>query len=135
MIMLPPLLSVVLVLVILCVLLGVLTLFRRRYRPHPELPRKLLHIAMGSVMLSFPWVFDTVWVGLVLAGLGLGFLAALRLVPLLRGSLGAALIGWLRGPIGLSGTEVRLRLPMDVGNVTRDAATVGHHWSCGHRAG
>lgn len=42
----------------------------RAARPSdPELLRKLLHIGMGMVSLSLPWLFDTPWPVLVLAGL------------------------------------------------------------------
>ena len=44
---------------------------------NPELLRKLLHIGMGVVSLSLPWLFDTPWPVLVMAGLfGLGLLGA-----------------------------------------------------------
>ena len=40
-------------------LLGILSIYRRLARPHPELVRKLLHVGMGCVTLSFPWLFDS----------------------------------------------------------------------------
>lgn len=98
--MLPPLLSVTLVLVVLGCVLGTLTLFRQRCRPHPELPRKLLHIIMGLVMLALPWLLDGLWSGLLLASLSLVFLALVRVVPLLRANLGQVLHGVARVTLG-----------------------------------
>ncbi|MDD3609981.1 MAG: hypothetical protein PHI49_09545 [Halothiobacillaceae bacterium] len=42
-------------------------LWRHLAQPHPELPRKLMHVLMGLVAAGFPWLFDSVWPVLVLA--------------------------------------------------------------------
>ncbi len=49
-------------------LLGALQLFQRRFSPHPELPRKLLHAGSGLLTLSFPFLFDRLWPVLLLTG-------------------------------------------------------------------
>jgi len=51
---------------------------------NPELLRKLLHIGMGVVSLSLPWLFDTAWPVLVMASLfGLGLVGG-RFSPVWR---------------------------------------------------
>jgi phytol kinase len=98
--MLHPLVGVSSVLAVLCLLLGVLALFRRLCRPHPELPRKLLHVGMGTVTLTFPWLFDAVWPVLMLAILSVALLVCLRLVPALRNGVGQVLHGVRRFTLG-----------------------------------
>jgi phytol kinase len=67
-------------------LLGGLTaglrVWQRRAAPHPELIRKLLHVGMGLVTLSFPWVFDAAWPVLLLTVGSVAALLLLRLTPL-----------------------------------------------------
>src|SRR5262245_55677438 len=53
-------------------LLGGLRLWQVRHQPHPELARKLLHVGMGIVTLSFPWLFADVWPVATLAVLAFG---------------------------------------------------------------
>ena len=58
------------------VLILVLRALRNTRRADPELLRKLLHIGMGVVSLTLPWLFDTPWPVLILAaGFSLGLLA------------------------------------------------------------
>jgi phytol kinase len=83
-----PLAAMALVLVILGAILGALRLWQLRYSPHPELARKLLHVAMGLITLSFPWLFDSVWPVVTLALLAVGAMLALRHVGALRASVG-----------------------------------------------
>ena len=59
-----------------------LRLLQRLAAPHPEILRKLMHVLMGLVASSFPWLFDTNWPVLVLAG---GSLLALIVVRSGRG--------------------------------------------------
>lgn len=54
-------LGVLLVITVLAVLLGGLAMLQKHRQLHPELLRKLLHIGMGLVTLSFPWLFNSVW--------------------------------------------------------------------------
>lgn len=56
--------------------------------PHPEIVRKILHISMGLVTLSFPWLFDEGWPVLTLAVLSIALLLSLRLVKKLRTGVG-----------------------------------------------
>ncbi|HEX3941533.1 MAG TPA: hypothetical protein VHX11_08640 [Acidobacteriaceae bacterium] len=57
----------------------------------PELSRKLVHMGMGIVCLSFPWLFRTAWPVWLLAAVAGVSLLALRSVPLLRRELGGVL--------------------------------------------
>lgn len=59
----------------------------------PELSRKLVHMGMGMICLSFPWLFKTEWPVWVLAGLAVVALGAVRLVPVLREQFGSVLGG------------------------------------------
>ena len=38
---------------------------------HPELVRKALHIGIGMIVLSFPWLFTDIWPVLAITGAGL----------------------------------------------------------------
>ena len=59
-----------------------------------ELARKLVHLGMGTVCLSLPWLFGTnVWPVWALAAAAVAVLAAVRLVPALRSRFGEVLGG------------------------------------------
>src|SRR4051812_50211453 len=62
-------LGIALVLAAFAVLLAGLALYRRAGRASPELLRKLLHVGMGAVILSFPWLFHRAWPVLLLSAL------------------------------------------------------------------
>src|SRR5262249_55430022 len=66
-------------------------LLQRLASPHPELVRKLMHVGMGLVTFSFPWIFDEAWPVIVLACVSIGVLLSLRLVASLKESLGSVL--------------------------------------------
>lgn len=67
---------------------------------HPETSRKSVHILMGLVSLSFPWLFREAWPVLLLALLAVGGLAATRLVAPLRRCFGGVLHGVERHSLG-----------------------------------
>ena len=54
-------LGMAIVLAALGSLLASLRLYQKWASPHAELLRKLLHVGMGLVSLSFPWLFDSSW--------------------------------------------------------------------------
>lgn len=59
----------------------------------PEVARKTIHVAMGLVCATFPWVFDRplpVW---ILAAVATVPLAVIRALPALRAGVGSALHG------------------------------------------
>lgn len=93
-----PWLGILLVLTALGLLMGVTQLLRRRMSP--ELSRKAVHIGMGLVCLSFPWVFRENWPVFLLAVLAIGGLAATRFVPFLQRSIGGVLGGVERRSLG-----------------------------------
>lgn len=83
--------------------------YQSRRAPHPELSRKLLHIATGLLALTFPWLFEA-WQVLVVVGVGTLVLCAARMAGAVRRRLGVALNGvgrashgelWFLAAIGL----------------------------------
>jgi phytol kinase len=84
----------------LAVLVGVLRLAQKWCDPHPELVRKLLHIGMGLVAVSFPWLFDSAWPVLLLGAVSLGGMIALRTVESLRASVGKVVSAVGRASLG-----------------------------------
>ena len=93
-----PWLGIGLVLAILGVLLVALAHLSRRR--HPEVVRKMLHVGMGSVTLSFPWLFAQVWPVVVLAGVSLLAFLCLRIHPAIGAWLGPAIHGVSRASLG-----------------------------------
>jgi phytol kinase len=67
--------------------------YQRRYSPHPEIVRKLLHVPMGLITLSFPWLFDRPLPVVLLAAIAILTLLALRFYPPLRQRYGSVLGG------------------------------------------
>jgi phytol kinase len=86
-----PWLAVALILTILGGLIIGLRSFQSRYSPHPELVRKLLHIPMGLITLTFPWLFTSPVPVLVLAAIAIVTLSLLRIYPPLKQSFGSVL--------------------------------------------
>lgn len=64
--------------------LGALHLIAMRHPMPGELSRKITHIALGLVALSFPWLLHDTWPAFVLAIAALIVMFALRSVPVLR---------------------------------------------------
>ena len=91
-------LGIALVLVIFGALLAVLG--RTSYRHHPEVARKALHVGMGLVTLSFPWLFSRTWPVLLLACVTLLILLGLRARCLMARNFGRALNGVARASHG-----------------------------------
>jgi phytol kinase len=81
---------VLLVAGLLIALMGLLAAAVRRFGLAPEWGRKLLHVAMGSVTLSFPWLIGQPAPVLLLAALSGVWLLAVRLSPRLRIHFGSA---------------------------------------------
>src|SRR6478672_11443928 len=81
-------------------LLGALTLYRRVAAPHPEILRKCLHVGMGLVTLTFPFLFDRAWPILVLCALSVALLVCLRTVKALKAGVGQVVSGVSRSSLG-----------------------------------
>lgn len=95
-----PWLNLILVMAFLGSLTVGLRWLQTRYTLHPELVRKLVHIPMGLLTLSFPWLFPQALPVLVLAALAIAWLLFLRLYPPLRDTLGHVLGGVKRRSLG-----------------------------------
>lgn len=95
-----PWLGILLVLVLLGGVMGGLKLVSAHCSLHPETSRKAVHIAMGLVTLSFPWLFRESWPVLLLAVLAVAALAGTRLITPLRERFGGVLHGVERQSLG-----------------------------------
>jgi len=80
------------VLALLGILLGLVGLAQKRGLP-PELSRKSVHVGMGLICASFPWIFSAPWPPLLLAILAVGLLLAMRFIPALSSRFGKILGG------------------------------------------
>jgi phytol kinase len=92
------LLAMLTIAIALAALYGALMLLRQR--AHPELVRKLLHVGIGLIVLSFPALFDRNWPVLVLAGGTALLLLYVKLRPALRDSIGGVIDGVHRPSLG-----------------------------------
>lgn len=81
------------VLSILTLVLILIYVFGIKYKLHLELQRKLLHIALGLVSLSFPLIFNHTWEVAVLMLISFLVLLSLHYIPLLRKTLGESVYG------------------------------------------
>lgn len=95
-----PWLGILLVLVVLGGIMAGLKLIGVRCCLHPETSRKAVHIVMGVVTLSFPWLFRDAWPVLLLTVLAVVALAVTRLVAPLRERFGTVLNGVERQSLG-----------------------------------
>lgn len=75
---------------LVALLCGVATL-GRCHGWHPEWQRKILHVALGSTALTFPWLFGPAWQVWAVCGLGATVMIAVRMVPQLRRRVGTSL--------------------------------------------
>ena len=91
--MIPSYLSILGVLILLGALMLGVCLFQSHFAWRPELSRKSVHIMMGLVCLTFPWIFHEHWPVWLLAGIAVICLGSVRLVPSLKSKLGSVLCG------------------------------------------
>lgn len=96
----PPLLGIAAVLGTMAAMFGLLKLLERLARPQPEVLRKLLHVGMGLVVISFPWVFAEKWPVLLLSALAAGALLCMKCVPRLHDGVGSVMTGVHRPSYG-----------------------------------
>lgn len=64
----PPWLGMAIVLGLTALLVGGVWQWRRRTKPAGELTRKAVHIGMGAIATTLPWLFDRTWPVLLLCG-------------------------------------------------------------------
>jgi len=84
------------VLVVFCTLLITLRLLQHKFHPNPELVRKLFHTGMGLFTLSLPWLFTESWPVLVMCGVIVSLLCAMRWIEVLHRLFGSVLGGVAR---------------------------------------
>ncbi len=82
-------------------LLGLVELVERRWRPHPEIPRKLAHVGAGGIACCAPLLVTTHWAMLFLTGSFALVLLAARRRGLLGSLHGRAGAGELVYPAGI----------------------------------
>jgi phytol kinase len=83
-----------------CGLMAGLLALQRHRRLHPELMRKLVHLGMGLVALSLPWLFESAWSVVALTSVFVLLLIGLRVLPTLRIHLGSPIHGVDRKSFG-----------------------------------
>jgi phytol kinase len=96
----PPVVGIVMVLGALGGLIGGIWLLTRTRAISPELSRKGVHVGMGLLVLTFPWLFDQTWPVIVLAALAIGSLLLLRLERLRKEGPGRVLLSVERSSLG-----------------------------------
>ena len=80
--------------------LAVLTFNRAHLEAYPELSRKIAHVAVGVIALTFPWLFTAVEPVLAVVSAAVAVLIALRTVPLLRSYVAPLILGVRRASLG-----------------------------------
>lgn len=93
-----PLVGILLVMLALGTLMGVLKAFQSKLPA--EISRKAVHVGMGLVCLSFPWIFHDAWPVVALCVIAIAGLSAIRFVPVLRRQAGGILGGVERQSFG-----------------------------------
>lgn len=98
--MLPAWLGIGVVMLMLGIVQGAVAAIGRRYDAHPEIMRKAVHITMGLVCMTFPWIFSETWPAIVLSLIAGIWLLATKAIPSLRDALGSAINGTSRDSAG-----------------------------------
>ncbi len=88
------------VLAVLVAFLVTLKVLQKRFAIHPELIRKVVHIGMGLVTLSFPYLFGEVWPVLLLAIASTALLLSVRFFSPVQKELGSVLNSVGRDSLG-----------------------------------
>lgn len=98
--MMNPVLGIVLFLVLFCGLFLCLRLLQKRHSLHPEVMRKFVHVGMGILCLSLPWVFNSIQPVFFLAIVSLLCLTVLRGLSDRETGLASVLHGVGRNSLG-----------------------------------
>jgi phytol kinase len=86
-----PWLGIVLVLAALLALQVIARLWRRGNPHRAELSRKLMHVSLGLLTLTFPWLFDEAWPVFVVCGAIAIWLIAVRRLSFVQRRFGGAI--------------------------------------------
>ncbi len=89
----PPVLAIAVVMIGLGGLIPGVRAAQRHFSWEPELSRKSVHVLMGLVCCTFPWLFRDAWAVWLLAGGAVLALGAVRCVPRLSSEFGTVLSG------------------------------------------
>jgi phytol kinase len=81
-------------------LMAGLAVYQRRYTPHPEWVRKLMHIGAGLVALALPWLFDDPQPVILLAFVAAAAMAGVKWLAVLRNSVGRVTGSVVRSTLG-----------------------------------
>lgn len=92
--------GMLLVLVGLALVVGIGLLLQRRFNPHPEVLRKVAHVLMGCIALSFPWLFADVWPVMMIGITSVAMTLAVKKVNTLKTRVGSILYGVKRQSLG-----------------------------------
>lgn len=92
--------GITLILTALGALMAAVKVLQLRALVQPETARKCVHLGMGTLCLSFPWIFQEAWPVWILAGLALLMLGGVRVVPALKRGVGGVLHDVNRASLG-----------------------------------
>lgn len=83
--------TIFLIISALLILLSFIRWCQIRFNLHPEITRKIMHIALGLASLGFPWVFKENWEMIVFFITALSVLLGLRFLKSFKSNLGVVL--------------------------------------------
>lgn len=89
-----PWLAIIMVLISLMILIG--SLYGLKKYLSPEWSRKILHIVMGCITLTFPWLFHEIWPVIILGILATSSLLIVKYLKTLHKSIGTVIHGVAR---------------------------------------
>ena len=92
--------AILAVLALLGASMAALSAWARRSGASPEAVRKLLHVEMSLVTLAFPWLFESAWPVVLLAGAAAAWFRLLRASAWLEARFGYALRAARRDSLG-----------------------------------
>src|SRR5690349_5068590 len=82
------------ILLVLGVLLGLqlaVRVWRRRHPQQAELSRKVMHVSLGLLTVTFPWLFDQAWPVVVVCGGIAIWLVLVRRLSIVHAHFGGAI--------------------------------------------
>jgi phytol kinase len=95
-----PIVALLLVVTVLAGAYGVLHVLGQHFQWSAELRRKSVHITLGLVCLSFPWLFSESWPVILIGGIAIISLTLLRLLPKTGDSIASGLHSVPRDSLG-----------------------------------